>query len=320
VLLAAPVSLAMACEDEPDLAPVADLMANVDQERYLDDLRFIARERPPGSPHHRAVQDRSAERLASLGFSVERQDYGSGVNIIGRLEGTRSPDETVLISAHYDHIPGCPGADDNATGVAGALEAARVLRTPRPRTLVVALWDEEENGFGGSEAYASRLMSRGEADHVVVSFVLEMIGYTSNAPNSQQVPPGFDLIFPSQVQALANDQNRGDFLVIIPDTAAVPYAERLEAHAAELGLPTLSLPVPGMLKNNPLANDLRRSDHRSFWEVDVPAMMLGDTANFRNPNYHCFGGPDVVDDLDHGFARRVIAATVGAAADALQDR
>ena len=75
--------------------------------------------------------------------------------------------------------------------------------------------------------------------------------------------------------------------------------------------------MPAGLETSSLLSELRRSDHASFWDAGVPAMMLTDTAEFRNPHYHCSGGEDVVSDLDPAFAARVVAATVQVTAEAL---
>src|SRR5690606_20146741 len=134
----------------------------VEAARYQADLEAIAMPREPESAHWQAVQDLCAERLEGLGFTVERHAYATGVNVIGVREGTSEPQRRVLVGAHYDHIAGCAGADDNASGVAGALEAARVLAMASfPRTLVVACWDEEERGLIGSRAYAERARTNG---------------------------------------------------------------------------------------------------------------------------------------------------------------
>ena len=112
------------------------LMACVDLERYVADLEFIADVRVPGSPHWLAVQERCADVLELAGFDVSLQEYPTGVNVIGVRSG-REP--ALVLGAHYDHIPDCPGADDNASGVAGVLEIARVLgAAPLTRALIVA--------------------------------------------------------------------------------------------------------------------------------------------------------------------------------------
>ncbi|MCA9582332.1 MAG: M20/M25/M40 family metallo-hydrolase, partial [Myxococcales bacterium] len=249
----------------------------VERSRYLADLEFIAKERTPDSAHWMAVQDLCYDRFTDLGFETEREDYGSGVNVIGRLPGKDKANEQVIISAHYDHIPGCLGADDNASGVAGVLEAARVLAmSDHSRTLVVACWDEEETGAHGSIAYATDA-KKANAD-IAVSFVLEMIGYKSDEPNSQTIPPGFDLLFEEQTKVVAANQNRGDFIALVGDQSAHNALVALGEAAKAIDLPAAELEVLGALKNNAALADLRRSDHAPFWAADYPAIMITDTA------------------------------------------
>ena len=298
------------------MGSAAELAGCVDPARYLADLEFVAQPREPGSEHWQAVQDLCVERLSAAGFEVDLHTYASGVNVLGRKLGTELPDEQVLIGAHYDHIPGCNGADDNATGLAGALEAARVLgQADFPRTLIVACWDEEEDGLVGSEAYVELASSLG--DNILFNYNFEMIGFRDDSPNAQTVPDGFELLFPDQVAELEANEYRGDFIAVIVDDAGVPFVEPFVSYAESFGVPALLLPVPADLKNSPLLADLRRSDHAAFWEQDIPAVMLTDTSNFRYANYHCAAGEDAVELLDHDFAAGVVAATVGAAAEAL---
>jgi Zn-dependent M28 family amino/carboxypeptidase len=294
-----------------------DPVRAVVQDNLATDLGTIEGTRTSNTPHWQAVQDLCADRFASLGFTVERQAYGTGTNVIGVLEGTSAPAEQVAISAHYDSVPNCPGADDNGSGVAGVLEAARVLAaSPHARTLVVACWDEEEKGLIGSSAFVARAAAAGQ--HFVASFVFEMIGYKNTAPNSQMSDAYIAAIFPDAQAQLEANQFRGDFLLVIHDTPrADAAAADLIKTAGDVGLSTVELAVLDGLKTNSAAGALRRSDHAPFWDVDEPALQLTDTADYRNPHYHCQGGPDAVADLDLGFATQVVQATVGAAAAAL---
>jgi len=296
----------------------AALAACVEKQRYVDDLTFIAQPRPPASAHWQAVQDLCADRFQSLGYTVERQNYGSGVNVIGVLQGSSKAAEQVLVAAHYDSTSGsCDGADDNATGVAGTLEVARVLASGSfARTLVVACWDEEEWGYIGSEAYAERALTRG--DNITVFFNFEMLGYVSHEPNSQTFPAGFDALFPDAAAKLAANDYRGDFIAIIDDVSAAGPAARVASFADQIGLPYIVVELSAELKVSTLLSGVRRSDHSVFWDRDYPAMMLTDAAEFRNPHYHCSGGPDVVADLDHDFTSKVLIATAGAAAETLE--
>jgi len=288
----------------------------IDSARYQTDLEAIAMPRVPASPHWQAVQDLCASRLTSLGFAVERHTYETGVNVIGVRAGTADATHEVLLGAHYDHIAGCDGADDNATGVAATLELARVLTMASyPRTLVVACWDEEERGLVGSRAYATRAMARGEL--IDASFTFDMIGYTNDAPNSQTLPGGFSALFRAQAAEVAANENRADFIAVIADPMSSTAATSLETYADRIGLPFVPILVPASLLDSPLIADLRRSDQASFWDRGYPGVFITDTSEFRYAAYHCRGGPDVVANLSQHFGTLVASMTVAGVAQAL---
>lgn len=292
------------------------LMGCVERSRYLSDLETIAGPRPAGSAHHGEVRELCATRFSELGYTVERHDYGTGVNIVGTRTGTTSPDAHVLISAHYDGIGAtCDGADDNASGVAGLFEAARVLAmVDHDRTLVVACWDEEELGLVGSRAYADR--ANADGDDIVANFVFEMIGYRDPTPGAQMFPTGFDLLFPRVVRAEEALGSPGDFIALVADELhSADAVAAYQASAARVGLRTVAIVADEALKLSPATGDLRRSDHGGFWANDDPGIMITDTANFRYDRYHCGAGPDTIDQLDHDFSVQVIEATIGAAVE-----
>ncbi len=295
----------------------AGLAGCVERARYEADLATVAVARPTWTPAWEATRDLCATRLGELGFTVERHTYGLGTNVIGTRLGKTQPDHLVLVGAHYDSIPQCPGADDNGSGVAGVLEVARVLaQAEHDRTLVVACWDEEERGLIGSIAAATRMSRAGS--RVVANFNFEMIGYYSDEPNTQQFPQGFEFIFPEAAAAVTANENRGDFITNIGGDDAGPQLDALAKYGRALGLPTVSLALNKDLRSSPFLADLRRSDHAAFWAHGYPAIMLTDGANFRNSAYHCGSGPDAIARLDPVRASKVVAATVGAAAEALQ--
>lgn len=315
--------LAAGCPDKPAAddtetpAPPtpAALAAQVDPARYQSILEQVAVERPPGSAGWQAVQDLCATELAAAGFTVTREDYGSGVNVVGRKAGTSASPRTVVLSAHYDHITGCPGADDNGSGVAGLLAAAPVLgAAPFADDLVLACWDEEERGLIGSAAWATAAAVAGTA--VEVSFVFEMIGYRSTEPGSQTLPTGFDSFFPEPYAAVEANESRGDFIALVADEDAAAAVAAMEAQAATDGLPTIPIVLTDEQTGSFLLQDLRRSDHDSFWEQGWPAIMITDTANFRNVAYHCDEAEDTVDRLDRDFAVAVVRSAVAAVATA----
>ena len=294
----------------------ADLLACVDKDSYLADLEFIAQPREPGSAHWQAVQDLCFDRFTEYGFEVDLHEYASGVNVLGRKLGIEDPAEQIVVAAHYDHIPGCNGADDNATGTAAVLEAARVLsKRSYSRTLIVACWDEEELGLKGAEAYANAAASAGE--QILFNYNFEMIGYYDDATDAQTVPAGLDLLFPTQYGQLESWGFTGDWIALIVDQNGLAHAQSMASYADMLGLKYLVLDVPDDLKNSPLLGDLQRSDHAAFWAVNYPAMMITDTSEFRYANYHCGAGEDAVELLDHDFATKVIASSVAATANSL---
>jgi hypothetical protein len=300
----------VACTNSPDA--MADC---VDQALYVDTLQFVAQTRAPSEPHWQVVQDHLAAQLAAFGYEVELDVYETGTNVIGRLRGTLGTSD-VILSAHYDSVGDCEGADDNASGVAGALEAARVLAMGEyENDLVIAFWDQEELGLLGARSYVDRAVERG--DDIAANYNFEMIGYTDDTPGAQSVPTGFDLVFPEGYGEVEGNEFRGDFITLVADDLIAEGAAAFVEQAERLELRTVHLELDAALKTNPLLSDLRRSDHAPFWDVDYPAMMITDTSEFRYPNYHCDPAPDVVEDLDHPFSRKVIAAAVGASAQTL---
>lgn len=299
-------------EGEVSLSPT-ELQEAVDGDAISADLSFIAEERVPGSAHWQAVQDLCADRLAELGFNVALHSYSTGVNVIGTLPGATQPERAVLISAHYDSVPDCAGADDNGSGVAALLESARVLAlSAHDLSLIVACWDQEEDGLIGSAAWVAE--EAPSAPEPVAVYVYETIGYSSSEPDSQSIPAGFDLVFPETAAQLEANEYRGDFLFYASDERNPAPADALLEAADEVGLTVFGARLDDALKVSRAASPLRRSDHASFWDVDLPGLFLTDTADYRNDGYHCYVSEDTIERLDMEFIRKNTAATVGAAA------
>lgn len=235
--------------------------------------------------------------LEAAGHAVERQDYtvgrGKHVNLIAELPGGELAREIVVVGAHYDTAPGTPGANDNASGIAALLALARELEGRRlPRTLRLVAFDTEEPpAFGtadmGSRHYAARCRARGE--RVVAMLSLETIGYYSDQPGSQRYPPLVGLVYP----------DRGDFLAVVGDPRSRALVRQVGAafrRAVPFPLEGGALPafLPGV----------GWSDHSSFWHEGYRAVMLTDTAPFRDPAYHLAG--DTPERLDYPRLARVV--------------
>lgn len=299
----------------PSIGPLG-IAQRVDQTRYTADLTTIAKPRSPGSAHWQTIQDLCASRFTEYGFTVERQNYGSGVNVIGVRTGTSDPTSEIVLGAHYDGVEDCPAADDNGTGVAGLLEAARVLSMASyPKTLVLVCWDEEERGLIGSQAHARRAKDKGEKIEAV--FDLEMIGYKDDAENTQNMPTGFDLFFPEATTFNDENKKRANFIGAISDPKSEGPLNALKSYADKLALPFMSLKLKEIDLKNPVLADLRRSDHAAYWDNGFAAMMITDTSNFRYDGYHCLNGVDDLSRVNLEFATQVTRMTVGATAETL---
>lgn len=293
------------------------LMGCVDAARIEADVRFVAQPRPPASAHHEAVADHCAKTLVQHGFDVEQQGYGTGRNVIGVKLGFSRPAEQVVLGAHYDHLAGCEGADDNASGVAVALETARVLSTARfDRTLIVACWDEGERGHAGSRAYARR--ARSSEQDVQLAVALEAVGYASSDPGSQRVLDRFEEVFPDLAIALGDNDFRADFIAVVTESASLPSAMSFMAKADSVDLTAHKLRLTARMKVE--HRDFHPSDHVSFWDEGYPALLVTDSGEFRNPQFHCSNGQDRSDTLDYPFTTRVGQAVVGMVAERLELR
>lgn len=249
--------------------------------------------------------DYIARTFAGAGAAVTFQEYvADGTdqrNIIARLGPAGPP--RVIVGAHYDVYALLPGADDNASGVAGLLEVARLLADrDLPAPLELVAFSTEEPPFFGTAGMGSAHHAATLRDHragVAAMISLEMIGYYT--PH-QPVPSWpFRLLFPST----------GDFILV-----AGRWADREVIGAVKAAM----LATPGLEVQSycgPTAVGTSLSDHRSFWEMGVPAVMITDTAFVRNPNYHT--GDDTPETLDYprmaltvdGVARAVLALLAG---------
>ena len=145
-------------------------------------------------------------------------------------------------------------------------------------------------------------------------------GYASDRPGSQRIPQGFGLLFPKELEQLHARGDRADFIGVIANAPAAEAAAALQSRGKQAGVEAAVVNLSSLMLKLPVLTDLWRSDHAVFWEHGYPAVLLTDTADFRNPYYHCGQGPDVPEHLDLGFMTRVVRATVGAAGDLLQKR
>lgn len=263
-----------------------------DLEQYLDVLCVKIGERnlkTPEALEKTAIWLESTLGSGNIGYPIKRQIYevnGNAVrNLIAELPGTTRKDEIVVIGAHYDTVPNCPGANDNGTGVAGLLALARAFAgEQQERTLrFVAFVNEEPPYFQtedmGSVHYAKKC--RMDGDRIVAMLALDSIGYFTDEPGSQGVPSGLEGAFP----------DAGNFLAFVGDPNSRYIVDSAKASFANSsGIPA----VGGVFPTD--AQGVGWSDHWSFWQEGFPAVMVTDTAPFRYSHYH--KPTDTVDRLD----------------------
>ena len=228
--------------------------------------------------------------VRSQPFAVDGQRFR---NLEVTLPGRERPDEVVVVGGHYDSAVGTPGADDNATGTAGVLELARVLRgVPLARTVRLVAFVNEEPPFFltehmGSRVYARAARARG--DRIVAMLSLETIGHYSSTPGSQQYPPPLNLAYP----------DRGDFIGFVGNVASRGLVRQcVGAFRRHARFPSQGAAAPGSIPG------VYWSDHWSFWREGYPAVMITDTAPFRNPAYH--SAADTPDRVDYARTARVV--------------
>lgn len=284
---------------------IASHIAQITEERILRHLESLVGVRHPVTAPEklRSSEAYISEQMKAYGLDlleemIEGETKDRFVNLIGRMSGGRAEKKILLIGAHYDTIAESPGADDNASGLAVMLEVSRVLSSLRGKmTVQFAAFSLEEEGFLGSDHYARQV--RRNKVPLWGAIILECVGYTDARPGSQTAPPNLPMKLPSQ----------GDFIGLVGNAAAEPIQKAYEIAVSSYcpELPCVSFLVPGKGEDFP---DTRRSDHVPFWDRGYRAVMLTDTADYRNPNYH--KKSDQIKTLDLLFITRVARSLAAA--------
>jgi hypothetical protein len=231
---------------------------------------------------YQALQDAGdyiSQTLRDFGYNVRCQEYKMEGRIYRNFEaelpGSRIPEEIIVAGAHYDSVQHCPGANDNATGIAAVLELAKTMaRHPADRTVrFVAFTNEEDPHFGteymGSQVYASNCYKN--EDKLIGMFALETMGYFSDEKGTQKYPIPVAGFYP----------DTGNFIVFVGNTRYKGFVHKCISHfRASAPLPSEGVAVPGFITG------VSWSDHMPFWQHGFPAVMITDTALYRYPHYH----------------------------------
>ncbi|HSE48183.1 MAG TPA: M28 family peptidase, partial [Terriglobales bacterium] len=219
-----------------------------------------------------------SEQMRSAGATVEVQEYRVGARTYRNVIGSFGPDqgERLVVGAHYDVFGGFSGADDNTSGVAALLALAESLgkKAPAKRVDLVAYTLEEPPYFRtkqmGSWVHANSLRDQGVK--LVAMISIEMVGYFSDKPGSQNYPaPGMGSLY----------GDRADFIAVVGNVEDPGTVRKVKAAmAAAADLPVNSINAPRSIEG------IDFSDHSNYWDAGYRAVMVTDTSFFRNPHYH----------------------------------
>lgn len=272
------------------------------KDRIYKDVKFLTEINPPRNFENISSLNAVAEyifnefarldcKVSYQNFNIWKHEYKNVIATFGPEEGER-----IIIGAHYDVCGDQPGADDNASAVAGLLEIARLINELKPelkyRIDFVAYTLEEPPFFTtesmGSLVHANSLHEAGVKVRAMIC--LEMIGYYSDEPNSQKYPiPALHNLYP----------NVGNFIAVVGKEGQeelVNHMKKYMQDASEIDVQSIAAPA-----NLPRITD---SDHRNYWKHGYQAVMINDTSNFRNPNYH--QASDTIDTLDFDKITEVV--------------
>lgn len=236
------------------------------------------------------------KQLESYGYKTKIQEFLADgkemVNLEAELPGDRFPKEIIVVGAHYDSVPDCPGANDNGTGVASTLEIAKLLSKQKvDRTIKFVFFPNEENPYWGTDGmgsknYADRAAEANE--NIIAMLSLETMGYYSDEPGSQRYPRPFNLLYPDS----------GNFIGIIGDLNSRSLVHKCVGVFRE----TTSFPTQGGAIYDQVPG-VGWSDHKPFWDKGYKAVMVTDTAPFRYPDYH--KPTDTADKINYPALARV---------------
>ena len=289
--------------------PQSSQTTTVDPAALEKDVRELSQQLLPRDQTHPQNLDRAAAyihaRLAESGGRISEQPFTISANTYRNVICSFGPEskERIVVGAHYDSYHEYPAADDNASGVAGLIEMARLLSQAKLPLQVnlVAYTLEEPPYFGtphmGSVVHAQSLRKDGISVRAMLS--LEMIGYFSDAGDSQNFPVSLlRAFYPSQ----------GNFIAVVGSLGEGNLARRVKrSMIGSSSLPVYSINAPRFLPG------VDFSDHLSYWKEGYPALMITDTAFYRNRNYHTAN--DTAEKLDYRRMAMVVAGVYAAVID-----
>lgn len=272
------------------------------------DVEFLTQLNPPRNSDNIASLNKAAayieDEFNKAGLETAEQIWRADGNVYRNVIASYNTDKTerLIIGAHYDVYDDQPGADDNASAVAGLLETARLVSLNKPaldyRIDFVAFNLEEPPYFAGNKM-GSYIHAKYLSDNkvpVIGMLCYEMIGYFSDRPNSQSFPAeGLEKLYP----------NTGNFIIVVGLEKYNTFSKKIHGlmkEGAEVDVQLINFPSPVGLAG--------LSDHRNYWAFGFPAVMINDTSFLRNPNYH--QPSDTIETLDFNKMAAVVNACYNA--------
>ena len=281
---------------------MADRDLDILRDALREHVKALAVDIGPRTPSTPDSLVRAANYISSVfqdaGLSVKEQNYEyydqRVTNLLAATPAAAGLSTYYVVGAHYDTVLSTPGADDNASAVAVLLELAGRLRQDRLKApVLLAAFTLEEppaylTGHQGSRIFVRSCQRNG--DRVLGAIILEMVGYTAPRQSYPFLPrwPGYP--------------RQGNFIGIIGNWRSLRLGRAvLRGFRRNKQLPARSLFLPF---DGRILPETRLSDHASFWDAGLPALMVTDTAFFRNPNYHL--PSDTIDTLDFKFMAELV--------------
>lgn len=270
-----------------------------------DAMQFLTQIQPPRNHQNieslNKVASHIKEKFELYGLQTQYQTYEANGNTYKNVIGVLNPqyEKTLVIGGHYDVCGDLQGADDNASAVAGVIDTARQLSLSKEqlnfKIEFVAFTLEEPPHFGlktmGSFVHAKSLKDN---DRDVIGMInYEMIGYFADEPNSQDYPIEFMKdIYPTT----------GNFIANVSNTASKEFLAKFDFGNVNKKIESFDIVLP-----EPFSL-ITASDHLNYWQLGFNAIMITDTAHFRNPNYH--KDTDTIDTINFEYMQYSIDMVV----------
>lgn len=277
---------------------------NANQNQLYKDVEFLTKVDPPRNHMHldslEAVCDYLKQEIKLAGGDPREQTWTVQGHTYKNIIVSYQPEQTqkLVVGAHYDVCGNQPGADDNASAVAGLLECIRLTFKNQPALnygIEFVAYSLEEPPYFGTENMGSYIHAKSlfeEKTAVMGMICFEMIGYFSDEPNSQPYP---------NAELAAIYPNIANFIVIV----GTDKYHDFNTHFHQKMLPGAQLDVQ-MISFPPENTLAGLSDQRNYWIFDYPALMINDTSFLRNPHYH--EATDTIDKLDFEKITAVVNA------------